>query len=113
MSLPALILQSLPLLVVRPFFRIARWSIFLVTWASVSRMLHPSLDLGQRMMGNMINIDLVGREYSHLRLASFFGALLFTAMLTTIIMPIIGIVSKWTIIGRDVQPALIGRHYIN
>jgi len=121
-SASAMFLQSLPLLLFAPLQKIVRWAIFLNAWSGCIHALHPSINFVHHISAHtfiaplvrLAGVDLENQHFHHLRLVAFFAALIITAVLSTILFPLIAVAMKWTILGR-LRPGLHplwGQYYL-
>ena len=121
-SVPSLIMQSLPLLVFQPMQKILRWIIFLNTWSFCIHMLHPMVNIVHDVSNTtfiasvvrMAGVDPDNEHFHHLRLCAFFAALLITALISTVIFPLLAVAFKWVVLGK-LKPGhhpLWGQYYI-
>ena len=121
-SLSSLFVQSFPLLVFAPMQKILRWTIFLNMWSFCIHCLHPSVNFVHHISNQtfiayvvrLAGVDPENQHFHHLRLVAFFAALFITAIVSTIIFPLLSVVIKWTVLGK-LRPGLHplwGQYYL-
>ena len=121
-SISSLFIQSLPLLVFHPLQKILRWTIFLNTWAFCIHCLHPSVNFVHHISNHtfiayivrLAGVDPENQHFHHLRLVAFFAALFITAVVSTVIFPLLAAAVKWSVLGK-LRPGLHplwGQYYL-
>ena len=99
------IVQLMPLYLIKPFYNMARWVLFLMCWSHVFHYLGPSLHW-MRREHFMAKAQKFGMNeahshfYSTVQLLSFFVAIFFVALIVSILFPLSAIVFKWVVLGR-------------
>lgn len=99
------IVQLMPLYLIKPFYNMTRWVLFLMCWSHVFHYLGPSLHW-MRREHFMAKAQKFGMNeahshfYSTVQLLSFFVAIFFVALIVSILFPLSAIVFKWVVLGR-------------
>ena len=94
--------------------KILRWTIFLNMWSFCIHGLHPSVDFVHDVSNHTFvarivraaGVDPEDEHFHHLRLCAFFAALVFTALLSTILFPLAAVCFKWVVLGARLKPGL-------
>ena len=115
----ASLVQLMPIYLIKPFYNMMRWVLFLMCWSHVFHYLGPGLHWMRRehfmAKSHQIGVhEAHSHFYSTVQLLSFFFAIFFVAIIVSIVFPLSAIAFKWVVLGR-LQPGsypLWGQYYL-
>ncbi|CAL6335871.1 unnamed protein product [Bathycoccus prasinos] len=103
-----LLIQLIPLFIIRPSLTLFRWTVFLTTWSTIFHTLAPSVHWLRHTLHLMVTSTsyegtasvLKLRHYGSVQLFSFFLALICVELICSIAFPMFAIIFKWLCVGR-------------
>jgi len=103
-----LLIQLIPLFIIRPSLTLFRWTVFLTTWSTIFHTLAPSVHWLRHTLHLMVtNTQYEGtasvlklRHYGSVQLFSFFLALICVELICSIAFPMFAIIFKWVVVGK-------------
>ena len=102
-----LLIQLIPLFIIRPSLTLFRWTVFLTTWSTIFHALAPSMHWLRHTLHLIVTstsyegaASLKLRHYGSVQLFSFFLALICVELICSIAFPMFAIIFKWICVGR-------------